>query len=428
LDQTGANAGIGPFMGTLLVTTTMIGSGVFLLPATLAAVGTISVLGWLIAASGALCIGLTLAVLCPVSNRGFLDAIGVALGPQAGQVAALLYFVAFPLIIAAVALAAGGNIGFLVPALAGQPQSSWLAVGFVLLLVGLVHSGALAVARVGSLTLLFGLIPILLVATVGWTRFDAQVFRAGWIIGERTTADALFQATLLCFWAFLGLETASVISRQMRDPARSVPIATVGGILLATLIYVSATTAISGMIPADALAKSTAPFADATRIFLGPVAAVLVALAAAAKALGTLGATQLSGTETWLGFQRLLGVAGIPFRLANPILGLLSCAVVLATASPTLASQYGQIISAVVVLSLLVFALAGAAAARARKGLPRLIGLGTILFSLGLIAVQPGQTILLAAATSAVLLAPLMLLRLRRASLAEKAALADPGA
>jgi arginine:agmatine antiporter len=414
LGQTEQTAGIGPVMGTLLVTTTMIGSGVFLLPATLAAVGTISLIGWLIASTGALFIGLSLAFLCRVSDGGFMDAIGVALGPFAGRVAALLYFVSFPLIIAAVALAAGGNIGFLVPELADQPAASWLAVGLVFAMVGVVQVGAVAVARVGSVTLLLGLVPILLVATAGWTRFDAEVFRAGWIMGDRTPSNALFEATLLCFWAFLGLETASVISRRMKDPARSVPISTVGGILLATLVYIAATTAISGIIPAAALATSTAPFADATRVFLGPVAAILVALAAAAKALGTLGSTQLGGAETWVGFQRLMGVSGIPFGLANLILGLLAAAVVLATASPTLASQYGQIISAVVVLTLLVFALAAAAVVRVRSGLPRLIGLAAFAFCLGLIAVQPGSTLLLAVAASGLIALIVLLLGRRR--------------
>lgn len=402
-------------MGTLLVTTTMIGSGVFLLPATLAAVGTISVIGWVIAASGALLIGLSLAALCRVSDFGFMDAIGVALGPFAGRVAALLYFVSFPLIIAAVALAAGGNIGFLVPELAMQPAASWLTISLILLMVGIVQVGAVTVARVGSVTLILGLVPILLVATAGWTRFDPTIFREGWIVGDRTPPNALFEATLLCFWAFLGLETASVVSRRMKDPARSVPISTVGGILLATLIYIAATTAISGIIPAPALARSTAPFADATRIFLGPIAAVLVALAAAAKAIGTLGTTQLSGSETWVGFQRLLGIKGIPFGLANLLLGLLSSAVVLATASPTLAGQYGDIISAAVVLTLLVFALAAAAVVRVARGLQRAIGLGAIAFCLGLIAVQPTNILLLAiAATLIMALAILALGRVRR--------------
>lgn len=410
MGQTRETAGIGPFMGTLLVTTTMIGSGVFLLPATLAAVGTISVLGWLVAAAGALLVGLALAFLCRVSDLGFMDAIGKALGPVAGQIAALLYFVSGPLIIAAVALAAGGNIGFLVPELAVQPAASWLAISIILLIVGIVQVGALAVARVGSVTLALGLIPILLVATAGWTRFDPEVFRAGWVVGDRTPANALFEATLLCFWAFLGLETASIVSRRMKDPARSVPIATVGGILLASLIYIAATTAISGIIPAAALATSTAPFADATRIFLGPVAATLVALAAAAKAFGTLGSTQLAGTETWIGFQRLLGIKGIPFGLANLLLGLLASAVVLATSSPTLASQYGQIISAVVVLTLLVFALAAAAAVKVGRGPQRAIGLGAVAFCLGLIAVQPTATLVLAVAAAGLIALAVLLL------------------
>jgi arginine:agmatine antiporter len=201
----------------------------------------------------------------------------------------------------------------------------------------------------------------------------------------------------------------------MKDPARTVPIATIGGILLATLIYVAATSAISGIIPAAALATSTAPFADATGIFLGPIAAVLVAGAAAAKAIGTLGATQLGGTETWVGFQRLMGVKGIPFGVANLILGLLASAVVLATASPTLASQYGDIISAAVVLTLLIFALAAAAAARVARGLQRAAGLGAIAFCLGLIAVQPTATLILAiAATVVIALAILALKSIRR--------------
>lgn len=403
-------------LGVLLVTTTMIGSGVFLLPATLAVVGTISVLGWFIAASGALLIGLSLAQLCRISDLGFMAAISEALGPVVGQIAALLYFVAFPLVIAAVAIAAGGNIGFLVPALSVQPFAGWLAAGLVLLMVGVVQVGASAVARVGSVTLLVGLVPILLVATAGWTRFDPDLFRDGWIMGGRTPAKALFEATLLCFWAFLGLETASVVSRRMRNPARSVPIATVGGILLASLIYFSATTAISGLIPARALAVSTAPFADATRIFLGPVAAVLVALAAAAKALGTLGGTQLSGSETWAGFQRLLGIRGLSFGASNVFIGLLAAGVVLATASPTLASQYGQIISAAVVLTLLVFALAGVAAARITHGAGRFVGVGALFFCLGLIAVQPGATLGLALVTAAGVGLAVLLIRKVRGS------------
>jgi hypothetical protein len=59
--------GIGPVMGLLLVATTMIGSGIFLLPATLATVGSISVSGWLLAAAGAVLVGLALAGLAGIA-------------------------------------------------------------------------------------------------------------------------------------------------------------------------------------------------------------------------------------------------------------------------------------------------------------------------------------------------------------------------
>jgi arginine:agmatine antiporter len=405
-------------MGIMIVAGTMIGSGIFLLPATLATVGTISLFGWLIASAGALLIGLTLVFLCTVSDRGFLDAIGKALGPFAGQAAALLYFLSFPLVLAAIAIAAGGNIGFLFPSLKAQPAATLLAMLFVALLAILVQLGARQLARFVSAALLIGLLPILLVATLGWTQFDPQTFRDGWNRTDGPPSTALFQASLLCFWAFLGLESASVISRRMRDPQHSVPIATVGGILLASLVYISATTAISGIVPVADLARSTAPFADATALFLGPVAAVIVAIAAATKALGTLGSSQLSGAESWLAFQRQLGIGGLSFGVANATLAALAMLVVWFTASPTLASQYGQIIGAVVVLSLLVFSLAGLAVVRVCRGVRRAAGLGTMVFALGLIAAQPASTLLLAAITGATVALPLALLRLARRPIA----------
>jgi arginine:agmatine antiporter len=208
----------------------------------------------------------------------------------------------------------------------------------------------------------------------------------------------------------------------MKNPRRDVPIATVGGILISAAIYISATTAIAGMLPAAALAASTAPFADATLVFLGQTAAVLVAVAAAAKALGTLGTSQLGGTESWLCLQRQLGLRGLSFGAANALVALLALLATWVTAAPRLASQYGQLVSAVVVITLLVFALSGVALARAGRGLPRLAGAAAAIFALGLIAVQPVQDIWLAIVTTLVCSIPLAALRLWRGAPAVAAA------
>ena len=54
---------LGPFLATVLIAGTMIGSGVFLLPATLAAVGGMTIVSWLICALGALLLAGTFAAL-----------------------------------------------------------------------------------------------------------------------------------------------------------------------------------------------------------------------------------------------------------------------------------------------------------------------------------------------------------------------------
>ena len=70
-------------------------------------------------------------------------------------------------------------------------------------------------------------------------------------------------------WSFIGLETAAVAAGVVENPKRNVPIATVGGVLLAAVAYVLSSTAIMGMIPNAALAKSSSPFADAVKLAVG---------------------------------------------------------------------------------------------------------------------------------------------------------------
>ena len=92
----------------------------------------------------------------------------------------------------------------------------------------------------------------------------------------------------LVFWAFTGLESASVAAAVVENPERNVPIATIAGVLIAALIYIAASIVIFGLAPAADIAASNAPFALAAAKMLGPVAGPLVALCGGLKALGTL--------------------------------------------------------------------------------------------------------------------------------------------
>src|SRR4029077_8988266 len=102
-----------------------------------------------------------------------------------------------------------------------------------------------------------------LVGILGWFFFDPNLFMAGWNPTGGSNLQAISAAFSIMFWAFMGVESASVAAGVVRDPRRNVPRATLYGVLIAALVYVLSTTAILGIIPNEALRHSTAPFADA---------------------------------------------------------------------------------------------------------------------------------------------------------------------
>src|ERR1700679_3700325 len=114
------NRKVGPVLATALVASNMIGSGIFLLPATLATVGSITVIGWAIGTAGAVLIALILAKLSQVAPQpgGPCAYAGEALGPYFGFQANALYWLSCWIGNIAIAVAAIGYLASFVPALA----------------------------------------------------------------------------------------------------------------------------------------------------------------------------------------------------------------------------------------------------------------------------------------------------------------------
>lgn len=237
-----------------------------------------------------------------------------------------------------------------------------IAVIWLLTAVNLV--GARFVGRVGASTLALGLVPVLLVGTAGWAFFEPDVFADSWNVSGRPIALTVPASLVSVFWAFCGLECAALAAATVRDPARNVPIATLGGVLLAAVVYVAATTAILGIIPAGELAASPAPFAEVVGRMAGPAAAGLVAVCALVRASGALAGWLLVTGET----TRWTAAAGFfprPFARVRsdgvPVLNLLVMAAVMSavavlTVSPTLGRQFTVLINVSVVLALIVYA------------------------------------------------------------------------
>lgn len=354
----------------------MIGSGIFLLPATLASVGSLTVLGWVIGTVGALALALLFSRLAqrkPMAGGPATYAFD-AFGPFAGSQSSLWYWAACLIGNVAIATAASSYlIDFL--GISAGPMGSALFTVILLWLVTLVNLvSPRFVGQVDGPLFVAGVIPLLLAITLGWSAFDAGQFRESWNVSGQLLHQALPNSLALVFWAFTGLESASVAAAVVDEPKRNIPIATLAGVLIAAVVYIAASIVIFGLAPASELAASNAPFALAAAKTLGPGAGPMVALCGGLKALGTLTGWVLMTAQV----SRAAADNGLlPQTFARTragdtpvaglvIAGLLGTAAILLTVAPTLGKQFGYLAEASTLFALLTYLGACAAALKYR--------------------------------------------------------------
>jgi arginine:agmatine antiporter len=420
---------VGLLGAAALVAGSMVGSGVYLLPATLGAIGSISILGWIAATLAALAIGGMFAWLARAAPqaKGLPDYVQTGLGPFFGSQTALAYCVTNWVGVVAIGLAVAGALGYLVPSLAGPGARLLITLAAIWLAVGACWIGPRAVARVEGLTLAIGLLPVLVAATLGWFAFHPSTFLASWNPQGLSVPAAVGGSALNAFWAFLGVECAAAAAGVVRDPARNVPRATLLGVVGVAVLYISACTVLMGILPAAALARSSAPFAEAARMTLGLGLGAVIAICALLRAQGCLTGWVLVTSET----SRSGADAGVfpPVFRTRPgervsainllTAGGLMTLVAVTTASPTLGQQFGLLANVAVILSLYAYVLAGGSLIRlsgaftaGRKLAARLTAVAAIAFSLALIA--SGKPVELLICAIPVAAAGLMYLWLRR--------------
>jgi arginine:agmatine antiporter len=358
---------VGPVLATALVAGNMIGSGIFLLPATLATIGSSTVIGWMVALFGAVLIAGTFAVLGATrpDPNGLVEWPGKAIHPIAGFVSWMAYWVTCWVGNVAVALAAVGYLGSLIPAIQTPMGTLLTTLALIWLLTLISLFGARVVTRISGLTLIIGLLPIFLAIVLGVSAFSSEVFAASWNVTGKPLLETVPASLLIIFWAFIGLESANIAGAVVENPRRNVPIAALGGVGLAGLIYIAASVAVMGVIPAAELQSSTAPFADVVARVAGSGAAALVAICAILKVCGTLIGWFLVAGET----SRNGAAAGFLPRFvseADPdllprrgllVLAIMMSLVALMTVSPTLNAQFNVLLNLTVVLVMAGYAL-----------------------------------------------------------------------
>ncbi len=352
---------IGPVLATFVVANNMIGSGFFLLPATLAKSGGVTALAWLVCTVLAMMLGGAFARLAKhhPELQSPDDYVRPSLGRDVSFLATTMYWVSSWIGNNAIAVAAFGYLVILLPIddspgvrLGGQIALIWLMFALNLL-------GPRPIARFQSMCVVLGLLPVAVILTAGWAYFDPALYRA-----------------------------------------------TLGGIAIAGVVYLVSSVLMMGIVPVAELAESGAPFALVAGKMFGAWAIPLIAAAAALKATGTLGGWMLVTGESGARAAQRGFLPAVFGRLrangsAAPglfIIATLMTLLAVVTMSPTVSGQFETLIEMVVILVVMAYAAAGLSLLLGTPERPatrreRVLGMGALVACGLLVYSTPGKTL-----------------------------------
>ena len=288
---------IGFWTATSLVIGNMIGSGVFLLPAALAAFGGISMLAWVVTAVGSVMLALVFAQLArrnPAAG-GIYAYTRESYGEFAGFLVAWGYWISMWTANASIATAFVGYAGPMIsglspamPDIAHSPMwSGVMAIAAVWFLTFVNMMGIGTAGRVQVVTTILKLTPLVVVGIGGVLSFNSSHFA----MPDTSTVSfgqMFFLAMTQTLFAFVGLEVATIPASAVQDPERTIPRATVVGTIATAIIYIVGTAGVMSLVAPDVLAKSTKPFADAAGVLGGGGLAAIIGVGAAISAFGAL--------------------------------------------------------------------------------------------------------------------------------------------
>jgi basic amino acid/polyamine antiporter, APA family len=297
----------------------VVGSGIFVLPATIFGhTGVASPAAYLLAA-----VLMALVVACFAEAGSQFEETGgpylyarAAFGAFPGFLVGWMFLLSRLAAGAAIANALAAYLGYLVPGLAsglGRAIAITVAVGglAVLNLYG-VRLGSVAV----NLLTVAKLVPLLLLVGVGLFFVDGS--RIALLALPET--DSLRQAVLLLVFAYGGFENASVPTEETKDPRKHLPVALLVTIAATTVLYVLIQVVVQGTVPD--LAQSPTPLAAAAYQVLGATGAVIITVGAVVSTLGSISALALVGPRVLYAFARHgqlpAGLAAIHPRYRTP--------------------------------------------------------------------------------------------------------------
>ncbi|HEX7176803.1 MAG TPA: amino acid permease [Pyrinomonadaceae bacterium] len=290
--EAGLVRGIGKWDLVALIINSMVGAGIFVLPArAYGLIGPYSLLAFIVCA---LIVALIILCFAEVGSR-FQGTGGPylyareAFGPAAGFQVGWMFWLARLTSSATNCNLLVVYLGYFFPT---ATTGGWRAAIITTVIVGLTainYVGVRDAAVVSNLFAVGKLLPLLLFIGVGFFFIAPENFNASTL----PESGSFSTAVMLLVYAFTGFENASVPTGEVRDPRRNMPIAILIAVGVVAVFYISIQAVCVGAL-GPALAASERPVADAGRVFLGAAGASLIVAGAAVSIIGNLNAGVLT--------------------------------------------------------------------------------------------------------------------------------------
>ncbi|WKK25038.1 amino acid permease [Streptomyces olivoreticuli] len=314
-----------------LVMGNIIGGGIFLLPASVAPFGTVSLLAFGVLTIGAIALALVFGRLAerhPRTGGPYVYA-REAFGDFAGFLSAWSYWTMTWVSNAALAVAGVGYFHVVTGGTSSKGADLAVALAALWLPALANLAGTRWVGAIQLISTVLKFLPLLFVAIVGLFYFDPANLGAFTEGGGNWTGGLTASAAILLY-SYVGVESAAMSAGEVRDPERNVGRASVLGTIGAAVVYLLGTLSVFGAVPHDKLVKSTAPFSDAVdTMFGGHWGGTLIAAAAVISIMGALnGWTLMSAQAPYAAAKDGLFPASFgKKRRGVPTVGVLAAAV-----------------------------------------------------------------------------------------------------
>ncbi|MCC8398618.1 MAG: amino acid permease [Rickettsia endosymbiont of Labidopullus appendiculatus] len=396
-----------------LVIASQLGTGILILPASLASFGIFSLVGWVISSCGAIVLALLFSILSArfPQTGGPHIYVKQAFGNDVAFFTGWTYWVISWISSVVVVVEA---VGYFIRFVGIYNNNIFVCLFFqILLLIIIMLLNFKGIGTVGYYELVLAalkVIPLVIIPVMALLQFDSNNFVMDKKIATSPLSQTIGEVTLLTFWGFFGVEAATVQAGSVINPSKTIPRAMIIGTFCVAIVYIINTIGIIGLVPTKDLIHSTVPYVDAAQIIWGKKSALIISLIASIICIGTLNAWMLISGQIALGLAQD-GLMPAFFAKKNkngaPVWSLVICCLgilllLIMTISEDLLQQIRKVIDFSVISILFVYLACSIAFlkllfTKSDKFVPYewLIAIGSIIFCLWIIYKTPLMNVII---------------------------------